>query len=89
MAVAFRSSVPGTLAVSTVLAGACSTGRISATTCFASWRDRWKNFGSTSSRFSSVSTFASSITLVMQRRPSRSGSITSGNFRTRRAPTWR
>jgi hypothetical protein len=44
----------------------------------ASLRDRWKNLGSTTCRFSGVNTFASSTTLVMQRRPSRSGSTTSG-----------
>ncbi|HET8734345.1 MAG TPA: hypothetical protein VFM45_11315 [Anaeromyxobacteraceae bacterium] len=95
IAVAITSSVPCAFAVctvalvTTVLVGACSTGWISATTCFASWRDRWKNLGSTSPRFSSVITLASSMTLVMQSRPSRSGSSTSGNFRTRRAPTCR
>jgi hypothetical protein len=45
---------------------------------FASRDESVKNCGSTSPRFSGVRTFASSATLLKQRRPSRSGSITAG-----------
>jgi hypothetical protein len=76
-------------AVTTVLVGPCSTGRSSATSCFASWREHPKNRGRTSARFSSVITFASSLTVVMHNRPSRIGPSTSGNRRTSRAPTCR
>jgi hypothetical protein len=75
--------------VITVLLGTTSTGRISAATCLASWRERWKNLGSTSCRFSCVSTLASSMTQVMYSRPSRSGSTISGNRSTRRVATCR
>ena len=70
--------------VTTVLAGTTAAGRISATTCFASWRDLSKNFGRTSARFSSVMTLPSSMTLEMQSLPSRRGSTTSGNRSTSR-----
>ena len=50
-------------AVTTSRRGAASTGFISATTSIASRFERWKNRGSTSSRFSGVITFASSTTL--------------------------
>jgi hypothetical protein len=73
----------------TVLLGTCSTGRSVATSCFASRRERPKNLGSISVRFSSVITLASSLTVVMQSFPSRTGPSTSGNRRTMRAPTCR
>ena len=69
--------------------GTSAAGRISAATCFASCFEQWKNFGITSARFSLVITFASWMTLVMQSRPSRTGSTTSGNFWTSRAATCR
>ena len=71
------------------MAGAAFTGRISTTSCFASWREHPKNLGSTSARFSSVITLASSLTVVMHKRPSRIGASTPGKRRTRRAPTCR
>jgi hypothetical protein len=70
--------------VTTVRTGTTSAGRISAATCFASWRDLSKNLGRTSARFSSVITRASSTTLDMQSRPSRRGSTASGNLSTSR-----
>jgi hypothetical protein len=75
--------------VTTVLVRTSSTGRSFATSCFASWRERPKNMGSTSARFSSVITLASSLTVVMQSLPSRTGASTSGKRRTIRAPTCR
>ena len=66
--------------VTIVLLGTSAAGRISATTCFASCFEQWKNLGITSARFSLVITFASWMTLVMQSRPSRTGSTTSGNL---------
>jgi hypothetical protein len=75
--------------VTTVLRGTSSTGRISTATCSASCRDRWKNRGSTSYRFASVVTRASTITVVRHNRPSRSGSTISGNRMTSRVATWR
>jgi hypothetical protein len=75
--------------VTTVLAGTTCAGRISATTCFASWRDLSKNFGKASARFSSVITLASSTTLDMQSLPSLRGSTTSGNLSTSRVATSR
>jgi hypothetical protein len=82
---------PGTTgtSVTTVLRGTTSRGAISAATCFASARERWKKRGSTSARFSTVITRASSTTVVRQRRPSRIGSTTSGNRWTRRTATCR
>jgi hypothetical protein len=82
-------SATGWTSVTMVLLGTCSTGRSFATNCFASWRERPKNMGSTSALFSSVITFASSLTVVMQRLPSRTGASTSGKRRTIRAPTCR
>jgi hypothetical protein len=79
----------GCTSVTTVLLGTSSTGRNVATSCFASWRERPKNMGSTSARFSSVITLASSLTVVTHNRPSRIGASTSGKRRTIRAPTWR
>ncbi len=76
-------------AVTTVFRGTTSTGRISTATCLASWREQWKKRGSTSWRFTSVITRASSSTLVRQSLPSRSGSTTSGKRATRRVATWR
>ena len=73
--------------VTTVLTGTTSAGRISAATCFASWRDLSKNLGRTSTRLSAVITLASSTTLDMQSLPSRRGSITSGNLSTSRVAT--
>ena len=70
--------------VTTVLTGTTAAGRISATTCFASWRDLSKNLGRTSERFSPVMTLPSSTTLEMQSLPSRRGSTTSGNRSTSR-----
>jgi hypothetical protein len=70
--------------VTTVLTGTTAAGRISAATCFASWRDLAKNLGRTSDRFASLMTLASSMTLEMQSLPSRRGSITSGNLSTSR-----
>jgi hypothetical protein len=75
--------------VTTVLRGTTSAGSISATSCLASSREHPKNRGSTTSRFSSVMTLASSLTVVTHSRPSRIGSSTSGNRRIIRAPTWR
>ncbi len=75
--------------MTTVLLGTTAAGRISATSCFASWREQPKNLGSTSARFSSVITLESSLTTVMQSFPSRIGPSTSGKRRTRRAPTCR
>jgi hypothetical protein len=75
--------------VTTVLLGTCSAGRSSATSCLASWRERPKNMGSTSARFSSVITLASSLTVVTQSRPSRTGPSISGKRRIIRAPTCR
>ncbi|MEI6226620.1 MAG: hypothetical protein WCS72_17895, partial [Deltaproteobacteria bacterium] len=69
------------ISVTIVLLGTRSTGRSSATSCFASWRERSKNMGSTRARFSSVITLASSLTAVMQSLPSRIGSSISGNRR--------
>ncbi|HET8725411.1 MAG TPA: hypothetical protein VFM53_14535 [Anaeromyxobacteraceae bacterium] len=69
--------------------GTNRAGSISAATSLASWRERPKNRGSTSLRFSSVITRATSITVVKQRRPSLTASSTSGNLRTSRAPTIR
>jgi hypothetical protein len=77
------------ISVTIVLLGTCSAGRIFTTTCFASCREQWKNLGSTSVRFSSVITLASSMRFVAQRRPSLTGSTTSGKRRTSRAPTCR
>ena len=65
-------------AVTTWRCGAASSGWSAAETAFASRFDSRKNLGSTSSRFSGVSTFDSSTTLVTQSRPSRRGSTTSG-----------
>jgi hypothetical protein len=75
--------------VTTVLRGTTSTGRISTATCSASCRERPKNRGSTSARFSSVSTRASTTTVVRHSRPSRIGSTMSGNRATSRVATWR
>jgi hypothetical protein len=79
----------GCTSVTTVLLGTCSTGRSLATSSLASWRERPKNMGSTSARFSSVITLASSLTVVMQSLPSRIGPSTSGKRRIIRAPTCR
>jgi hypothetical protein len=73
----------------TVRLGITAEGAISAATCLASWRESPKNRGRTSLRFSSVITRASSMTVVKQRRPSRTGSSTSGNCRSRREATIR
>jgi hypothetical protein len=73
--------------VTIVLLGTSAAGWISASTCFASCFEQWKNFGITSARFSLVITLASSMALVMQSRPSRTGSTTSGNLWTSRAAT--
>ena len=75
--------------MTTALRGTTAAGRISTATSLASCFEQWKNRGSTSTRFSSVMTRASSTTLVMQRRPSRSGSTTSGNLATNLAATFR
>jgi hypothetical protein len=75
--------------VTTVRTGTTSAGRIVATTSFASSRDRWKNRGRISDRFSSVITLASSMTVVMQSLPSRTGSTTSGKRSTSRVATRR
>jgi hypothetical protein len=75
--------------VTIVLRATCSIGRSLATSCFASWRERPKNMGNTSARFSSVITLASSLTVVMQSLPSRIGFSTSGKRRIIRAPTCR
>ncbi len=75
--------------VTTVLRGTTSTGRISTATCSASWRERPKKRGSTSCRFASVITRASTITVVRHNRPSRMGFTTSGNRATSRVATWR
>ncbi len=75
--------------VTSVRAGTRSGGDISATTCLASCFERWKNRGRATSRFASVITLASWVTLVMQSRPSRIGSTTSGNRWTRRQATCR
>jgi hypothetical protein len=75
--------------VTTVLLGTTSAGSSSATTCFASSFEQWKNFVITSHRFSSVITLASCGMFEMQSRPSRRGSATSGNFPTSLAATWR
>ena len=75
--------------VTTVLLGTTSAGSISATTCFASSFEQWKNFCITVARFSPVITLASWGTLEMQSRPSRRGSTTSGNLPTSRAATCR
>jgi hypothetical protein len=75
--------------VTTVLFGTTSAGRNSAATCLASWRERPKNLGRTSCRFSSVITFATSMTVVVHNRPSRSGSTISGNRSTSLAATCR
>ena len=76
-------------AVTTSRTGARSTGFSSATTSRASSFDRWKKRGSISSRFSGVSTFASSGTLVMQIRPSSSGATISGTRCTSSAAVFR
>ncbi len=73
--------------VTTVLLGTSATGRSSATSCFASWREHPKNLGSTTARFSSVITLASSLTVVMHSSPSLIGSSISGKRRMSRAPT--
>jgi hypothetical protein len=75
--------------VTTVLRGTTSTGRISTATCSASCRERWKKRGSTSCRFASVITRASTITVVRHNLPSRMGSTTSGNRTTSRVATCR
>jgi hypothetical protein len=77
------------ISVTTVLVGTCSAGRSLATSCLASWRERPKNMGSTSARFSSVMTLANSLTVVMQSLPARIGPSTSGKRRIIRAPTCR
>jgi hypothetical protein len=61
----------------------------STATALAACFEQWKNLGRTSARFCSFITSASCTTLVRHSRPSRSGSITSGNFATRRAATFR
>ncbi len=58
--------------------GTDSAGRSSAATAWASRLERWKKRGRTSDRFPAVTTFDSSTTLERHRRPSRSGSRTSG-----------
>jgi hypothetical protein len=53
---------------------------MAAASSIASRRERWKNRGSTSWRFSGVSTFARWTTAVMQICPVLSGSTISGNL---------
>jgi hypothetical protein len=75
--------------VTTARTEGAAAGTSSATTAFASCFEQWKKRGIIVARFSEVSTFASSTTLVMQSRPSRSGSTTSGNSWTSSAAVFR
>jgi len=59
--------------------GTTSAGRSEAATASASRRESLKNRGSTSARFSGVSTLASSFTVERQSSPARSAASTSGN----------
>jgi hypothetical protein len=89
MAGAASSGAMSGISVTTVLRGTTAAGISSATSCLASSREHPKNLGSTTPRFSSVITLASSLTVVMQSLPSRIGSSTSGKRRRSRAPTCR
>jgi hypothetical protein len=84
-----RTAMERTSSITTSRLGITAAGRISIATSFASRFDRWKNLGITSARFSGDITRASSTTLEMQSRPSRSGSTTSGNCWTSWAATLR
>jgi hypothetical protein len=84
-----RTAMERGSSITTSRLGITAAGRMSMATTFASRFDRWKNLGITSARFSGVITRASSTTLVMQSRPSRSGSTTSGNCCTSWAATLR
>ncbi len=64
--------------VTTVREGGEATGQSSAAMTAASCLERRKKRGSTSARFSGVSTFASEAMVVKQRRPSLKGSRISG-----------
>ena len=75
-----RSAAGDGTTVTTVRIGGSGTGWSSAVIAFASRFETWKNLGRSVPRFSGVRLFDSSTMLVKESRPSRSGSMTSGNF---------
>jgi hypothetical protein len=74
------AAVDGRAGVTTVRIGGAGTGRISATTAFASCLEVPKKRGRTSALFSGVMTFETSTIVERLSRPSRRGSMTFGYF---------